>query len=237
MIVYKITCKVNGKIYIGQTTQRFERYIQRHFQYALSCVDIKHGHRPRKFYAAIRKYGKENFEYEILETCSSANELNEREIYYIQYYDSFTNGYNMTLGGDGGGTCGLYKRTDEIKNKISKALLGHKRSEESKQKQAKTISGENHHLYKVGHKTESIEKMRQNSKGVRNGRSQKWIFTSPEGVIYEFIGGYFRFLKEHKLPRWSIDKVVDGLKKDYKGWTVERTIIHPTIATTPCNSP
>ena len=53
-----------------------------------------------KFYRAIRKYGEENFYIELLETVP-IQDLNEREKYWINYYDSYNNGYNSTLGGDG----------------------------------------------------------------------------------------------------------------------------------------
>jgi len=53
-----------------------------------------------KFYRAIRKYGENNFYIELLETTTIDN-LNEREKYWISYYNSYKNGYNSTLGGDG----------------------------------------------------------------------------------------------------------------------------------------
>lgn len=50
-------------------------------------------------YQAMRKYGIENFSFELLEECAE-EKLNEREQYWINYYDSYYNGYNSTLGGD-----------------------------------------------------------------------------------------------------------------------------------------
>lgn len=46
----------------------------------------------------MNKYGISNFTFEIIEECDKQS-LNEREIYWIEYYDSFHNGYNMTIGG------------------------------------------------------------------------------------------------------------------------------------------
>ncbi len=54
-----------------------------------------------KIYNAMNKYGKENFMCEILEDNVPIDELNNKEIYYIEKYDSFINGYNSTKGGDG----------------------------------------------------------------------------------------------------------------------------------------
>jgi len=57
-------------------------------------VDLYNGH----FYRALRKYGIENFTFQIVELCVQSD-LDDREIYWIGKYDSFTNGYNETLGG------------------------------------------------------------------------------------------------------------------------------------------
>lgn len=48
---------------------------------------------------AFRKYGIDNFSFDVIEECT-VNELNEKEIYWISFYDTFFNGYNQTLGGD-----------------------------------------------------------------------------------------------------------------------------------------
>lgn len=54
-----------------------------------------------KIYNAMNKYGKENFTCEILEDNVLIDDLNKKEIYYIEKYNSFINGYNSTKGGDG----------------------------------------------------------------------------------------------------------------------------------------
>ena len=100
--IYKFTNKTNGKIYIGQTNNIQKR---------------KNGHRSESFneksagynlpfHAAIRKYGWENFNFDILEEiCDGESQeyIDEREIFFIQYYHSLKdeNGYNITLGGQG----------------------------------------------------------------------------------------------------------------------------------------
>lgn len=53
----------------------------------------------KPFYMALRKYGLENFSYEVLDYCSK-KDLNKKEEYYINYYDTYKNGYNATAGGD-----------------------------------------------------------------------------------------------------------------------------------------
>ena len=54
----------------------------------------------RPLYSAMRKYGINHFHIEVIEECSS-EEVSQRETYWIEYYDSYGNGYNATLGGDG----------------------------------------------------------------------------------------------------------------------------------------
>lgn len=91
--IYKITNKINGKIYIGQTRTTLKARMNKHFSKArqanVTGID-----------AAIKKYGKENFDVEVLCSCKE-EELNDLEIFYINKYDSYNSGYNLTLGGQG----------------------------------------------------------------------------------------------------------------------------------------
>lgn len=86
--IYKITNKLNNKVYIGQSNN-IERRYKEHF----NCKQPK-----QKIDQAIQEDGKQNFSFEVIEECDETN-LTEREKYWIQYYDSFNNGYNMTKGG------------------------------------------------------------------------------------------------------------------------------------------
>lgn len=88
MIVYKVTNKINGKVYIGQTTRSLDKRWAQHVRCAKKGVKTK-------ICYAIRKYGAENFELEVLCTAYSKSELNDLEIYYIHKYDSIRTGYNM----------------------------------------------------------------------------------------------------------------------------------------------
>lgn len=88
--IYKITNKINNKSYIGQTITPIKVRMYKHYSHAktaTSGIDF-----------AIQKYGKENFIIEQL--CECNNEcLNDQERYYIHYYDTYNNGYNLTIGG------------------------------------------------------------------------------------------------------------------------------------------
>ena len=89
MIIYKITNTINDNAYIGQTVQPFKTRIRQHRHNRKSLIG-----------KAIHKYGWENFTVEILESCTSREELNEREKYYIAFYNTvYPNGYNLTDGG------------------------------------------------------------------------------------------------------------------------------------------
>ena len=93
--IYKITNDINGKIYIGKTLSTIEQRFKEH------CKDyLKERNEKRPLYNAMKKYGVEHFHASIIEECDEFI-LSEREIFWIEYYGSFKNGYNATLGGDG----------------------------------------------------------------------------------------------------------------------------------------
>ena len=110
-IIYKWTNTLNNKSYIGQTVHPEKRY-KRHLNDAFKENVDTH------FYRALRKYGVESFTYEVLETVES-EQLNDREIYWIEYYDTYNNGYNETKGGLG--TSG-FKWSDEAKQQHSERM-------------------------------------------------------------------------------------------------------------------
>lgn len=92
--IYKITCLINNKIYIGQTRQHYmTRFIQ-HKSHART------GQSHHKLARAIRKYGEDNFIIEAIEECEFAL-LDERERYWISFYNSTDEniGYNINIGG------------------------------------------------------------------------------------------------------------------------------------------
>lgn len=93
--IYRIWNDINGKDYIGKTLNTIESRWKEH------CSDYKRSRcEKRPLYEAMNKYGIEHFHIEQIEECSS-DSLSEREIYWIEQYGSFVNGYNATRGGDG----------------------------------------------------------------------------------------------------------------------------------------
>lgn len=94
-IIYKAENKVNGKVYIGKTVKKLRIRRNHHF----SCA--KNNRYNMYFHRAIRKYGKENFIWEVLDFCDDEDDLNYLEQEYIKMFDSYNNGYNLTKGGEG----------------------------------------------------------------------------------------------------------------------------------------
>lgn len=94
--IYCISNDINDKLYIGKTTYpTIEERFQEH------CKDSRKTSREhRPLYRAMRLYGEEHFTIRLVEECELSI-LEEREQYWINYYDTYHNGYNATLGGDG----------------------------------------------------------------------------------------------------------------------------------------
>lgn len=91
MIIYKITNKITGLIYIGQTKKSINIRFKEHCKKSNCCRRLKH---------SIQKYGKENFDVKIIYICSSLEEMNEKEVFFIKKFNSLhPNGYNLDSGG------------------------------------------------------------------------------------------------------------------------------------------
>lgn len=95
--IYKFENKINGHIYIGQSVNIEQRY-KDHINRALKDTSGNTEYNSL-IHKAIRKYGIKNFNFSIIEECSK-EKLNEREQYWISFYDSFNNGYNCNSGGN-----------------------------------------------------------------------------------------------------------------------------------------
>lgn len=115
-IIYLITNIVNDKKYVGQTRQQLNKRWSHHLTESRTFGD-------RPLYKAMNKYGTEKFKIRILEECN-VDILSEREIYWINYYDSYKNGYNATTGGE------YFQHDENTKNKISETMANLSRSDE-----------------------------------------------------------------------------------------------------------
>ena len=110
--IYKITNNINNKSYIGQSVNINDR-LSWHKEL------LQHNNHPNiHLQNSVNKYGFENFRFEIIEECDK-DDLSIRERYWISHYNSMNEGYNMISGGE---NIPGWQQTDEVRNKISKAL-------------------------------------------------------------------------------------------------------------------
>lgn len=92
-VIYCVTNKINNKKYIGQTTRELKRRKNEHITQADNGSDLA-------IHQAIRKYGEGNFEWSIIDQAYNQEELDNKEIYWIDFYNTYyEDGYNMALGG------------------------------------------------------------------------------------------------------------------------------------------
>lgn len=176
MIIYKITNKINGKIYIGQTIRTLKERWKNHKEQA------KSGKRCRAIHHAIRKYGIENFTVEQIDLAVSQEELNEKERYWIEFYDSTNRdkGYNLTDGGN------YFKMVESVKIKISefaKTRIGDKNPRygvpmtlENRLKISavnKLRTGEKNSFYGKHHTEEAKQKMRGKRPSITGAKNPK----------------------------------------------------------------
>lgn len=96
MIIYKVINKINNKIYIGQTINTLEHRKNQHFR------EVRSEKRKNTyFHNAIIKYGENNFIFEVIDETNDIVELNNKEVFWINYYNSTDKniGYNLDSGG------------------------------------------------------------------------------------------------------------------------------------------
>ena len=211
-IIYKATNKIDGKVYIGQTVEGLSKRRRGHER-------LNHVY---YFSKAIKKHGKGNFKWEIIEYCDSKEELDEMEFHYIMQYNSFgKNGYNLTCGGEGSPGRKLSIETKrkigkkatgrwvspETRKKISDANMGKTLSPEAKKKRfTNLLRGENHPFFGVF--------------GANNPTSIKYIITD----LYrkEFVvTGIQYFCKKYKngfLDASHLVKCAKNKRKSHKGY-------------------
>lgn len=213
-LVYLHINKINNKKYVGITSRTpAERWGKNGSKYSTSP----------KFYAAINKYGWNNFEHKILETKLSKEEACLKEQYYIQKFNSLSpNGYNLTTGGE------ITEVSDEARKKISKSMmgnkngLGHKCSEETRKKisdaqKGKTFTEEHkRHISeaKKGKSTSSCsEEKRQHI--IASKKDKKAVYCIETDTVYESIQECARQLG---LRATLICKVCKGKAKTTGGY-------------------
>ena len=149
-IIYKITNTINNKLYIGCTIKSIE---ERFLEHVSRSKNSKYTY---KLHNAINKYGSDNFIIEELIQCT-IDEMYFLEVEYIEKYNSFNNGYNSTLGGEG---CLGYTHSEETRKKMSE-IQKEKMKELRADKNYEDIYGDNA-LIERFKRSESVKKYWEN---------------------------------------------------------------------------
>lgn len=165
MIIYKTTNLINGKFYVGQDYNNDLLYL------GSGTILIR----------AIKKYGRKNFKKEILETCETSQELNEREVYWIAKLDARNSsiGYNLAVGGEGSRGY-TYHHSEEAKQKIrkSKSVV----TEETRQKMSNAHKGKKHPISEEVLKKRAEKREKRIQEQIENRRLKDLLKYSPEAV-------------------------------------------------------
>nr|DAO35045.1 MAG TPA: intron associated endonuclease [Caudoviricetes sp.] len=202
MIVYKATNKINNKVYIGITTKTLEHRKRIHIR------DSKT--KDTYFYRALRKYGENNFEWEIIDSAETMEELEELERYYINLYDSFNNkkkGYNSTSGGHN-----LYEITDEERHNRSKRAKGKNNPMYGVESPMKGKHFTEEHKSKISN---SLKKSyRPHVVGGSNPSAKKVINLDTKEIFETLTDAS----KKYGISRQMIGKVCNGHNKTAKGF-------------------
>lgn len=221
--IYKCTCLIAQKVYIGKTTRPINKRWNSHKSVALKKVSNNH------FHNAIRKYGHTNFKIEVVIDNVPIEELDALEVKYIEIENSFLDGYNSTKGGEGtsgytlspehieilkkvhkGNSYGKgWKPTTEQLAKLSAAHKGKKLSASAKEKLSIMRQGLKHHNSKLV----SIYDYYTNKLIAKDVCTREWC-------------------RENGYCQSALGKTARGLQKHHKGVYGVYTISYEDIDTT-----
>ena len=211
--VYQHKNKINGKIYIGITSQKPE---QRWGSQGCNYKSSPH------FYSAIQKYGWDNFEHNILFIDLTKEQACLKEQELIKEYNSMNRefGYNSTSGGD------IFTMNEETKQKISQAMignqngLGHPCSEEKKEKISNAQKGRKfteEHKQKLSEaaKNRHVPCSEEKKQILKEKSHKKSVYCEELDKIFESVQECSRQLG---IPATNISKLCNGRGKTLKGY-------------------
>jgi len=208
-IIYKITNKINGKCYIGQTTRRLSERRKTHKWHALNKINNT------SISKAIRKYGFENFDWQILCVCLSKESLCEAEKKMIVKYNTLgKDGYNETPGGEC--LCGkdnpFYGRKHSLESRMSMSA-----SKANK----KRVPLSKEHRKKLSMVKKGIKKPVGFGEKIASIRSFEWLVIWPSGHK-EVIKNLKIFCEKEGLCKTSMLDVAKGKYKQHKNYKCKR---------------
>ena len=193
IFIYCHRNKINNKVYIGKTVDPTKRWSGNGCKYK-SCI---------KFYNAIQKYGWDNFEHIILEKVSSNEEADIQEQYWIKYFDSIKNGYNLTQGGTGG-DC-IHNLSEEKQNELkefhrketlSRGTDWHEKLSEGQRK-----------AWKEGRRIKSL-----------NGSDSKPVKCIETNIIYSSCAEAMEAMNKPRKNSSCISRVANGERASYNNY-------------------
>lgn len=198
MIIYKITNKLNGKIYIGQTQNSVKERWRDH------CTLTKSKHKSL-IRLAIAKYGQESFLVETIDNCKNIDELNVKEQNYITKFNTISpNGYNL----DSGGNNKIVHADTRKKMSLAKIGKSHPHTEVSKAKLSKSKIGIK---FSAKHKL-SLSAARADKKRVRCLQNL---------IIYESFSAAAKALQ---ITVQRVSQCANGKRKTAHGYSFEVVI-------------
>lgn len=210
--VYQHKNKINGKVYIGITKQEPEQ----RWRHGQGYKSSPH------FYAAIQKYGWDNFEHNILFQNLTKEKACKKEQELIAKYHSMDRefGYNSTSGGD------IFTMNEETKRKISQSMIGNKNglghpcSEEKKKKISEAQKGKHlteEHKQKLSKsaKNRHTPCSDQAKENIRKASRKKPVYCEELKTVFESVQECSRQLG---IPATNISKLCNGRGKTLKGY-------------------
>lgn len=182
-LIYKVTNQINGKVYIGQTSVTLTKRKAAH-------VNKTKSNSSTFFHNAIRKNGIESFTWEVVHSCYSKEEANEKECEFIKTLGcKFPAGYNLTDGGEG--TIG-YRPTEEKNALMSRLHKGNK------------------HALGCKHSAEANALKSERQKGKKGPVGRKHTEESKAKMSKILLGN--KRMTGYKMPEEIKEKISKGMK-------------------------
>lgn len=201
-VIYKATCLLNDKIYIGQT-KNLEHRIKEHIRSA------NKKNSSLIFHKAIRKYGEINFKWEKI--YSGSDLIDEIEEYFIKYYCSFYKngkGYNMSFGPANKG----FSHSDKFKKEMSNRMKGNKYAA------GRVLSDEDKERLRLSRLANPLSKEVRMTMNDDKLNTDVFIFTNGKD---NFKGIMRDFSRKYNIDRSAVTKLVNGKLKTTSGWYLD----------------
>lgn len=196
--IYLITNKINDKKYVGLTTRSIEIRWKEHCRHSSQRID-----------EAIQEYGQDNFTIEKIEDCDDA-QLDEKEIYWIEYYNSHKDGYNETIGGRNE----IYypKKLQQVKELWDNGL-GQKKISDTLSLNIETV---HNYLIRLGITSEDIRERQKRQ--ISNIKGKPILQYTEDGVFVKEWKSQIDIYSTGIISRSSLQRCLKDPNKIFKGY-------------------